>query len=1395
MAVGMAAVVLLAACENPEPPGFCGAIPEQTIVVGETATVSACFEDPNGDVLSYHVTTSDAGVAIVSVSGTTVTVTGVTPGTSVVTVTATDVTELTGDQQFRVVVPNRAPVAIGEISARDLPAGESGSVDVSANFREPDGQPLTYAMAVSDESVLDISATGSVVTFEARAKGTATVTATATDPGGLSAVQSFVVTVPNRTPGAVGTMPAQTVEVDAAATTDVTGFFRDPDGDDLAYTATSSAAAVVVVSISGGNLTVTAIAKGEATVTVTATDTEGLTATQSFVVTVPNRPPLATGSIDGRTIEVGEDAVLELSGYFEDPDGDVLVYSATTSDTAVAGGGVDGGVLTVTAVAKGAAMVTVTATDTEGLAATQEFAVTVPNRPPLMAGSIEGQTIEVGEAATVDLSDYFGDPDGDVLAYTAAPSDAAVAGAAIDGAAMTVTAVAKGEATVTVTATDTEGLAATQEFVVTVPNRPPQAVGSIEERTLEMGETATQEMSGYFEDPDGDDLAYSVSSSDATRIGASIEGDAVTVEALAKGRATVTVTATDTDGLPATQEFAVAVANRPPQVVDLIETQTVEAGETAAIELPGYFEDPDGDALTYTAVTLEVSVINVLASGGSLTVAALRKGEAAVIVAATDTEGMTASQEFVVSVPNQAPLAEGTVGEMKLNEGGIKRVDPSSLFADPDGDALVIEARSSRLAVARAWMSATGVVVRGVKGGTATVTITAEDPEGLAATQRFNVRVKGSNGSDPNRPPVAVGKIHTQNLEEGDKRMVNASSYFDDPDDDELEFSAQSSDLEVVEATVSGNEVELQVKGTGTTWVTVTAQDAGGLETAQAFGVTVAEAGSENRAPVLVGTVAAQTLEEDGSQALDASAYFTDPDNDDLEFSARSSDIEVVTVTVSGDEVQLQATGLGTATVTISAEDPAGLDAAQSFDVTVVEPENPNRAPVAGTIPARNLEESDSRTLDGSSYFSDPDHDELNFSAVSSDTEKVTVTVSGTDIELQAVAEGTATVTITAEDPEGLSASAEIDVTVTPPGSGDNRSPTVKRSVDDRTLLLDTAHLVQPWKHFEDPDDIYDNLTFTATSSNPDVIRMEVRPPPHLIYSHSESLGQATVTIAASDPDGLTAELSYVLTVGNNAPTVRKKPDDILSSPAEIDTVTMYSTFADGDIGERLRYGTRSSNKGVATASIEFSGLYGYYLRVRGVAVGEAMVTVTTTDKGGLQAETTVSVTVDGNRPPRVKKTFAYSTDLTEGDTLEFILSNYFEDPDGDDLTYSAASMVQVDHMVSADTLRLTYNQAGIALVRATATDPDGREVRQDFFVLAQPASSSSQSSALIDTDHPTFLVTSLRGLHQPIWSRRARRRSRTLSTTDNVSAARASPITSVSTTVGLQSAPVIRSR
>jgi Leucine-rich repeat (LRR) protein len=179
------------------PPVTSAAIPAQTVHVGETVTVdlSRHFSDPDGDALTFTATTSDAGVTTVSVSGSIATVAGVSQGDATVTATAHDGTGQSAQQSFAVNIPNRPPLPVGNIADLELSSQDTVMIDVSGYFTDPDGDILTYAVEISDESVAMGTVTGETVTVVAVSDGTISVAVTASDGGGLSAEQSFSATV------------------------------------------------------------------------------------------------------------------------------------------------------------------------------------------------------------------------------------------------------------------------------------------------------------------------------------------------------------------------------------------------------------------------------------------------------------------------------------------------------------------------------------------------------------------------------------------------------------------------------------------------------------------------------------------------------------------------------------------------------------------------------------------------------------------------------------------------------------------------------------------------------------------------------------------------------------------------------------------------------------------------------------------------------------------------------------------------------------------------------------------------------------------------------------------------------------------------------------------------
>ncbi|MCY3705463.1 MAG: Ig-like domain-containing protein [Gammaproteobacteria bacterium] len=290
------------------------------------------FTDPDGDALSFAAASANTGVASAETAGSTVTITGVSPGTARVTVTATDPAGISIQQAFAVTVPNWQPYAVGTIPGQSVESGQTVTVDVSPFFTDPDGQPLSYTAASSDQRVATATADGSAVTVAGVAAGTATITVTATDPGELTAQHRFSVTVraANQAPEVVSTIPDLSLTVDEVRAWQGADHFRDPNGDPLTYAAGSSNAAVVLALVSGAEFGIGAVSVGSAVVTVTASDPGGLSAQFSFRVTVQpgTQTEVVISGVEPTVLVEGAEARITGSGF-----------SATTAQNQVSLGG------------------------------------------------------------------------------------------------------------------------------------------------------------------------------------------------------------------------------------------------------------------------------------------------------------------------------------------------------------------------------------------------------------------------------------------------------------------------------------------------------------------------------------------------------------------------------------------------------------------------------------------------------------------------------------------------------------------------------------------------------------------------------------------------------------------------------------------------------------------------------------------------------------------------------------------------------------------------------------------------------------------------------------------------------------------------------------------------
>ena len=90
-----------------------------------------------------------------------------------------------------------------------------------------------------------------------------------------------------------------------------------------------------------------------------------------------------------------------------DPDGDPLTQDTRSAHPGVATAAAAEDLVTLAALARGAATITVTATDPDGLEASRRFEVTVPNRGPRTIAPLPELELAPGDEATVDVSSHF----------------------------------------------------------------------------------------------------------------------------------------------------------------------------------------------------------------------------------------------------------------------------------------------------------------------------------------------------------------------------------------------------------------------------------------------------------------------------------------------------------------------------------------------------------------------------------------------------------------------------------------------------------------------------------------------------------------------------------------------------------------------------------------------------------------------------------------------------------------------------------------------------------------------------------------------------------------------------------------------------------------------------
>lgn len=640
-------------------------------VISGAADVTAEATGASGASVSYAQPTAlddNDGMRTVSctpASGSTFPV-----GDTTVTCTASDTRGNTASTTFVVTVTPQA----GDTTPPSISAPPSQTIEATG----PSGAPATFAATATDDNgtptITYTNQPGSTFPL-----GTTVVTATATDGAGNTASATFSITVRDTTgPAISGATP-----VTAAAT--------GPSGAVVTFAPTASDLVSGTVAVTCTPASGATFAVGTTTVNCSATDGAGNTSTASFGVTVT-----AEADTTPPTLTVPGNMTVAADG----PSGTVVTFAASASDTV-------SGALTPACTPPagstfpvGTTTVTCTATDAAGNTGTATFTVTVTapadTTPP---------SVTVPGSMTVEVAGPSGTP----VTFTTSAFDA-VSGALTPACTPSSgSTFPLGTTTVTCTATDAAGNAGTASFTITVRDTTPPSVTPPPNQVVE----AAGPVSVSYPPATATDLAGAVTLTYSHASGSTFP----------LGATTVTVTATDGAGNPATATFTVTVnppADTMPPVISVPASQVLEA------------TSPAGAVATFSATATDNSgaaptITYSHASGGTF-----QLGVTTVTVTARDAAGNTATVTFTITVRDTIAPALNSV--------------PASFAVQTTTSAAVV---SYTMPTASDIADATPTVVCTPASGsslpanaTHTITCTATDDSGNAASASFQVTVQ-----------------------------------------------------------------------------------------------------------------------------------------------------------------------------------------------------------------------------------------------------------------------------------------------------------------------------------------------------------------------------------------------------------------------------------------------------------------------------------------------------------------------------------------------------------------------------------------------------------------------------------------------------------------------------
>ncbi|WMW81247.1 pilus assembly protein N-terminal domain-containing protein [Undibacterium cyanobacteriorum] len=564
----------------------------------------------------YRAASANPSVATVTLTGNQFYISGVSAGSTTISVSDTAGSSRT----INVKVGSSTPLFTTAPSIMSIELGTTTQTFAIG------GGSLSYAVSTNNQSVVTVSQSGANFTLTGLAIGNAIVSVTDT----AGATQQIQVTVGVTQPLTVNSPAELTVGVGSASEQFTIS------GGSPAYSVTSSNLLVASIIQSGNRFTVSGKFPGTATVVVS--DRSG--ATKSINVTVKTNP-LFTSAPDAITVEVGA-----RSASFS-IEGGTFSYSVSTSNSAIAQVTQTATTFYISGINAGAAVVVVT--DSAG--SSKRIDVTVGAAVPLRT------TMPTEVNMTVNQANDSFQISGGQPAYVVTSSNRNVVQVQQSGAQFTVTPIGVGKAQVQIM--DAQGSTKISNVTVSTKDLFTSAPEAI---TLSTGSVSSSFTIG------GGLPGYTVVSSNVQVAQVSFTGTSFTITGAGKGTASVVIS--DTGG--STKLVAVTVGSTIPLFTTAPSALDLPIGGSAVT-----FDISGGDP-AYSVTSSNSQVATVSLAGNKFSVTGIAKGTA--VLNLTDTSGqkviinvnVTSGSDLYTTAPSNLSLGLGIDSNTYLIGGGSK---------------------------------------------------------------------------------------------------------------------------------------------------------------------------------------------------------------------------------------------------------------------------------------------------------------------------------------------------------------------------------------------------------------------------------------------------------------------------------------------------------------------------------------------------------------------------------------------------------------------------------------------------------------------------------------------------------------------------------------------------